>query len=173
MKILEVIETYHKQNNQVTLGNVAKPSGDLKIWIYLNSKEKGECINITVGPQKTSGEICNELSERMKEPGYGLCLEEVICNNTMFRPLHHTERILDVVLRWSYWDELDRKDNCLVLRKNDIFQAIAPLAKPPILVGGEYKFADQKSKSFKTYQFQFTCAKLCYYKDKSVRRFAK
>lgn len=167
MKILEVLESYHKKINQVTLANVSKPSGDLKIWIYLNSKENGECINITVGPQKTSGEICNELSDKMKEPGYRLCLEEVICNNSMFRPLHHTERILDVVLRWSYWDETDRKDNCLVLRKNDVFQAVAPLAKPPILVGGEYKFADQKSKSFKTYQFQFTCAKLCYYKDKS------
>lgn len=104
----------------------------------------------------------------MQHPSYLLCLEEVICNESMSRPLHHTERILDTVLRWGYWDDIDRKDNMLVLRRNDLFQQVAPLVKPPVMLCEEFKFADQKSKSFKSYQFQFSHAKLSYFKDKSV-----
>jgi len=38
-------------------------------------------------------------------------------------------------------------------------------------MSGELRFADQKSKSFKTYPFEFSQAKLCYYKDKRVSHF--
>lgn len=124
-----------------------------------------------MSPQKTSDEICKELSDKMGHPSYLLCLEEVICNGSMFRPLHHTERVLDTVLRWGYWDERDRKDNCLVLKKNDLLQHVAPLVKPSLVVCEELKFADYKSKSFKSYQFEFSRAQLCYFKDKSVSNF--
>lgn len=43
-KILEVLERHHISNN----GLRGAPSGDLKIWIYLLSRE-GECVNVTVG----------------------------------------------------------------------------------------------------------------------------
>lgn len=42
-KILEVLEKHHVSNN----GLRGAPSGDLKIWIYLLSKE-GKCVNVAV-----------------------------------------------------------------------------------------------------------------------------
>lgn len=42
-KILEVLEKHHFSNN----GPRKAPSGDLKMWIYISSKD-GECVNVTV-----------------------------------------------------------------------------------------------------------------------------
>ena len=42
-KILEVLEKHHGSNN----GLRGAPSGDLKIWIYIFSRD-GECVNVTV-----------------------------------------------------------------------------------------------------------------------------
>lgn len=42
-KILEILEKHHGSNN----GLRGAPSGDLKIWIYIFSRD-GECINVTV-----------------------------------------------------------------------------------------------------------------------------
>lgn len=42
-KILEVLEKHHVSNN----GPRGAPSGDLKIWIYIFSRD-GECVNVTV-----------------------------------------------------------------------------------------------------------------------------
>lgn len=193
MKILEVLESYHNNSNHV---QSKKRSGDLKIWIHLNSVNKEDCINISVSatvdkvcsltresctlkffafnqvsPQKVSNEICKELCEKLMQPSHILCVEEVICNGSLTRPLHYSERIFDTVLRWGYWDDADRKDNYLVLKKNDIFQELLPLSRPPVVFCEELRFADQKSKVFKSYQFEFAQAKLCCYKDKSVSFF--
>lgn len=42
-KILEILEKHHGSNN----GLRGAPSGDLKIWIYIFSRD-GECVNVTV-----------------------------------------------------------------------------------------------------------------------------
>lgn len=47
-KILEVLEKHHVSNN----GLRGAPSGDLKIWIYLFSKDE-ECVNVTVNKKKS------------------------------------------------------------------------------------------------------------------------
>lgn len=111
-----------------------------------------------------------ELSEKMKLPAYDLQLEELVLNDSLRRPVHYSEKVLDVVLRWGYWDEPDRKDNCLVLTsmnkykqfdKGDAFEVLSE----------ELKFADNKSKTFKMFTFKFTQMKLCYFKDKTVSFF--
>lgn len=45
-KIREVLEKHH--NTYASIPQSFKPSGDLKVWIYLKSKENGENVNITV-----------------------------------------------------------------------------------------------------------------------------
>lgn len=45
------------------------------------------------------------------------------------RPLHHSERVLETVARWGYWDPEDRKDNVLILKKDQLYKDIAPLVK--------------------------------------------
>ncbi|XP_063986375.1 arf-GAP with Rho-GAP domain, ANK repeat and PH domain-containing protein 1 [Diachasmimorpha longicaudata] len=161
-KILEVLERHHASNN----GMRSAPSGDLKIWIYLFEKE-GECCNVTIGPQKTASDICKELAGKTKIPAHELSLDESILDGTLQRPLHHAEKVLEVVVRWGYCDPEDRKDNILILKKNSLYRDIVPRIKPPMTVSGELKFADTKSKYFKSHTFEFSQAKLHCYKDKA------
>lgn len=120
-KILEVLERHHASNNGVR----GAPSGDLKIWIYLFGKD-GECCNVTIGPQKIASDVCKELAEKTKMPAHELCLEESILDGSLQRPLHHAEKVLEVVARWGYCDTDDRKDNILILRKDRLYRDIVP-----------------------------------------------
>jgi hypothetical protein len=72
-----------------------------------------------------AGELCIDLANKTSSPAHELCLEEVVCAGALTRPLHHTERVLDVVLRWGYWSDADRKDNCLVLCRNTVLKEAA------------------------------------------------
>ncbi|EGI60849.1 Arf-GAP with Rho-GAP domain, ANK repeat and PH domain-containing protein 2 [Acromyrmex echinatior] len=160
-KMLEILEKHHVSNN----GLRGAPSGDLKIWIYILSPN-GECVNVTIGPQKTAFDVCRELAEKTNLPSHELCLEEYTLSGALERPLHHNERVLEAVARWGYWDSDDRKDNVLILRKDRLYKDIVPLVKPPMTISGELKFADIKTKNLKTYLFEFSQAKLFCYKDK-------
>lgn len=45
-RILEALKLYNLSNGNVP--QPSKPSGDLKIWIYLGSKDSENCVNVTV-----------------------------------------------------------------------------------------------------------------------------
>lgn len=94
-------------------------------------------------------------------------LEEVICNDSMRRTVHIDEVVLDVVLRWSYWDEDDRKHNYLVVTQNKILHDMEVL-RPTTSVCGELRLATEAIKSFKLHMFEVQNTKLCYFKDKQV-----
>ncbi|XP_018335487.1 arf-GAP with Rho-GAP domain, ANK repeat and PH domain-containing protein 1 [Agrilus planipennis] len=141
-----------------------KSSGDLRVWIYLHNKD-GETFNVAIGPHKTAYDVCLELSSKAKIAVHELILEEFVLNGNLYRPVHYKEKVLDVVLRWGYWCEADRKDNILVL---------SPLCKywefiqdKFLPVSGELKFADNKSRMFKNFIFELAQAKLTCYKDKT------
>ncbi|KAK7590403.1 hypothetical protein V9T40_002016 [Parthenolecanium corni] len=163
-KIREVLEKHH--NSYSTKPQKPTWSGDLRVWIYLMSKESGNYENITINPTKTCESVCQELASRVNMQPHLLCLEEVICNESLRRPLHYKERLFDCVLRWSYWDEVDRKNNYLLLTPNNIVREILPLAKFPLTVYNELFYADRKMKSFKNHYFEFSGGTLCFYKDK-------
>lgn len=95
-------------------------------------------------------------------------LEEVICNESMRRIVHNDETVLDVVLRWGYWDEDDRKDNYLVVKENSALHEMESLRHNISLVCGELKIATESSKAFKLHMFEFQNGCLCYFKDKQV-----
>lgn len=141
-----------------------KASGDLRIWVYLYNKE-GQTFNIAIGPQKTAYEVLVELSTKKNLEVHELQLEEHVLNDNLVRPIHHSEKVLDVVLRWGYWDEPDRKDNALIL--SPVSKYWEYIQDKPLPVSGELKYADCKTKTFKGYTFEFAQAKLSYYKDKT------
>lgn len=85
------------------------------------------CTFFQINPTKTCESVCQELASRVNMQPHLLCLEEVICNESLRRPLHYKERLFDCVLRWSYWDEVDRKNNYLLLTPNNIVREILPL----------------------------------------------
>jgi len=45
-RILEALKQYNLSNGNVP--QPSKPSGDLKVWIYLGSKDNENCVNVTV-----------------------------------------------------------------------------------------------------------------------------
>ena len=80
-----------------------------------------------IGPQKTAFDVCRELGDKVGCPPHELCLEEFDLLGSLERPLHHSEKVLEVVARWGYWDTEDRKDNVLILRKDRLYKDIVPL----------------------------------------------
>lgn len=82
---------------------------------------------LQISPQREALDVCNELCPKMNVYGHELCLLESVLGGVLIRPLHHSERVLDTVLRWGYWDDTDCKDNCLILVINTILQDIAPI----------------------------------------------
>jgi len=47
-----------------------------------------------IGPRRTAYEVCLELSEKVKMPVHEIILEEVVLGDRLFRPIHHTEKVL-------------------------------------------------------------------------------
>lgn len=45
-RILEALKQFNLSNGNIP--QTSKPSGDLKIWIYLGSKDSDNCVNVTV-----------------------------------------------------------------------------------------------------------------------------
>lgn len=95
-------------------------------------------------------------------------LEEVICENSMRRIVHTDEIVLDVVLRWGYWDEEDRKDNFLLLKENSLLQHIDGLRNTVKEITGLVKYANESTKTFKSYLFGLSDGSVCCFKDKHV-----
>lgn len=140
-----------------------KAAGDLRTWVYVH--DKSTCYQITLTPNKTSSDVCIELCEKAKSESHLLMLEEVICNDTMRRIVHIDEVVLDVVLRWSYWDEDDRKNNYLIVKENKILHDMEAMRQTPS-VCGELRLATEAMKSFKLHMFEVQNSRLCYFKDK-------
>ncbi|XP_044731613.1 uncharacterized protein LOC123294596 [Chrysoperla carnea] len=163
--MLAVLLRYHQSSLNSAAARVS--SGDLQVWIYLNTPNSGDCYHVTLNPHKTAFDICRELCSKMKLPAHEVQVEESVLNGQLNRPIHYTERVLNVVLQWGYWENTDCKDNCLVLRPNTLFKELSTESQRPIAMSGELKYVDDKSKSFKNYMFEFSQAKLSYYKDKN------
>ncbi|XP_047040592.1 arf-GAP with Rho-GAP domain, ANK repeat and PH domain-containing protein 2 [Helicoverpa zea] len=140
-----------------------KAAGDLRTWVYV--LDKSTCHQITLTPNKTSSDICIELCEKAKTESHLLMLEEVICNDSMRRIVHIDEIVLDVVLRWSYWDEDDRKHNYLVVTQNKLLHDMEAM-RSTTSVCGELRLATEAMKSFKLHMFEVQNSRLCYFKDK-------
>jgi len=83
--------------------------------------------------------VCQELAEKTNLPPHELCLEEYTLSGVLERPLHYNERVLEVVARWGYWDSDDRKDNVLILRKDQLYKDIEPMVC--VLKTKQIKFA--------------------------------
>ncbi|CAH1958962.1 unnamed protein product [Acanthoscelides obtectus] len=162
--MLQVLES-HSISMQ---GKVAKKTaGDLRIWIFLHNKD-GKSFNVSIEPTKTAYEVCKELCCHLKLGVHETILEEVILNDKLIRPIHHEEKVLDVVLKWSYWEEQDRKDNYLTIAPlSKYWEYISDSSRLFSPVSGELKFADNRSRLFRQYTFQFSQGKITCFKDKS------
>lgn len=159
--MLAVLQKYHAAAENLT--DAMKKSGDLKVWITIDpnpedDKEEKQQINVTLTPTKTVNDICKELAPKLNRESFAVTLSEIILNDTLQRPLHHNDKVFDIVLKWSYWPEADRKNNYLRLTPiqfmKDVERALKVL--PSVTPNKELKFADNKTKSFKSYTLELT-----------------
>uniref|UniRef100_A0A182J0D4 Uncharacterized protein n=1 Tax=Anopheles atroparvus TaxID=41427 RepID=A0A182J0D4_ANOAO len=166
--MLAVLQKYHAAAEN--LSDAVKHSGDLKVWITIDcsappdgheaatsaTPEENPQVNVDVTPTKTASDVCKELATKTKYPWYKLTLYEVIANGALIRPIHYSEKVLEIVVRWTYWEEADRKHNYLTLKPtttlNDVYRTIqkAPVLTPTM----EVKFADRKTKGLRNIQLQ-------------------
>ena len=141
-----------------------KRSGDIRMWIYIESRTSGDCISLILHPSLTAAEAVSRAgqeagleAERVEE----MMIHEVVLGGALERPLHHTDKLLDVTLRWGSWAESDRHDNYLLLKTNQFYSEALPDALPPLSVAAELMFSDSL-KSSKFSQVWFSIARACY-----------
>ncbi|XP_017852891.1 uncharacterized protein LOC108606877 isoform X2 [Drosophila busckii] len=150
-----------------TLKDAVKQSGDIKIWISLNpnpenTTEEKTQVNATISPTKSAYELCREYAAKMGLATHQLTLYEVILNGSLERPLHHDTKVFDVILNWSYWPEEDRKHNYLMVRPLELLREVQRAVKnlATVTPGKELRFADYRTKSFKSLQCELRDGKI-------------
>ncbi|XP_039429215.1 uncharacterized protein LOC120412693 isoform X2 [Culex pipiens pallens] len=158
--MMQVLQKYHAAAENIS--DTVKHSGDFKVWITIDcdgkdggSEDKTQ-INVTLTPTKTASDICKELAGKTPYQWYQLTLFEVIGDGALVRPVHYSEKALESVLRWTYWEEADRKSNYLAVRPNTLLNdVIRQIQKAPVLTPiTELKFADRKSKTLRSFKLQ-------------------
>ncbi|XP_077517714.1 rhoGAP_ARAP and RA_ARAPs domain-containing protein RhoGAP15B isoform X1 [Amblyomma americanum] len=146
-----------------------RPAGDILVGVYVYSKDWGHCINVKLSPAMTAGALCKHTMQQLniKEPTNKMAVFEVICEQDLERPLHHSEPVLSVVVRWANWDASFAKSNYLCVKNNYVYDEIAPLVsnRQPLSVFSELRFAEARQKSFKKSVLEFTGGKITQYKD--------
>ena len=90
----------------------------------------------------------------------GLVLHEVVMGGALQRPIHHSELVLDVTLKWGSWGEQERRDNYLLLKRSILYEEALAHAVPPLSVFGEAFYSDLKMKNFKKYMLSMSNARL-------------
>lgn len=146
-----------------------RPAGDILVGVYVYSRDWGHCINVKLSPSMTAGALCKHTMQQLniKEPINKMAVFEVVCEQDLERPLHHSEPVLSVVVRWANWDSSFAKSNFLCIKNNYVYDEIAPLVsnRQPLSVFSELRFAEARQKSFKKSVFEFTGGKITQYKD--------
>lgn len=141
-------------------------SGEVMMFVYIDTKTGGECVSIAVTPKMTAQELQVRALRKSKFKGdpSDFILHEVILGGQMERPIHYNEQIYEVTLKWWQWSEEDRRDTYLLLKRNVFWEDALPCAVPPLSVFGEAMFSDNtrssKASNFKKFQFSMNNAKL-------------
>lgn len=164
--MLNVLQKYHAAAEN--LSDTVKKSGDLKVWITIDAcpdsldNDDKQQFNVTLTPTKTVYDVCKELSMKLKKEPHDVTLSEMILNGQLQRPLHYKEKVFDIVLKWSYWPESDRKNNYLQLAPIRYLKEVERALKmlPIVSPNKELKFADRKTKSLKSYTLELNDNKI-------------
>ena len=130
------------------------------MWVYLDTRSSGNCICVVVHPTMTAFEMTQTVIREAKRlddddaASKNWMLHEVVLGGMLERPIHHSEIMLDVTLKWGTWSEQDRRDNYLLLKTNTFYDEALPCAVPPLSVFGEAYFSDNKAgkATFKKHQ---------------------
>lgn len=135
------------------------------MFVYLDTRSGGDCVSVAITPKMTAFELRKQVIKKATYQGdvSKFVLHEVILGGQLERPIHYTELIYDVTLKWWEWPEEDRRDTYLLLKRNTLLEEAIPAAIPPPSVFGEAYFGDNLKGSkghFKKYQFSMNNARI-------------
>ncbi|QQP38474.1 Uncharacterized protein FKW44_019052, partial [Caligus rogercresseyi] len=140
---------------------------DLRIWVYIDTKTSENCVGLVVQPSMRALEMTQRVLQQTNRESASTShfLHEVVLEGSLERPLHHSELMLDVNLRWGSWSPEDRKNNALLLKKNSFYEEALSRAIPPLNFYVEAHFGENRARSkFNKYLFSMSNAKVTYYK---------
>ncbi|CAG2106239.1 unnamed protein product, partial [Medioppia subpectinata] len=120
-------------------------------------------------------ELLNEAKRRemgakaganIKDNADRLSVYEIVYNEQLERPVHHTDIVLAVTLSWVKWSQQYSRDNYLCVRTNTLYNQLAGQLRDqtPITIFSELRYADHRSKGFKKVLVEFIGARLSVYK---------
>ncbi|XP_023322397.1 arf-GAP with Rho-GAP domain, ANK repeat and PH domain-containing protein 3 isoform X2 [Eurytemora carolleeae] len=164
-RLLDVLEKI----NYPTPSTV-KRSGDVRMWCYIETRTCGKCVSISLHPSLTAGEaVLLVAKEANLQEFQNMLIHEVVLGETLERPVHFSEKLLDLTLRWGSWQDADRHNNYLLLKENKLYADAVPCAIPPLSIFSEIQFSENKPKSkFSKLLFSVSNASItCYKEDKS------
>lgn len=137
--------------------------------MYVDTKSSGNCVCVVAKPSMTALEMTQKvMQEKGLGPDCGLVLHEAILGGALQRPIHYSELVLDVALKWGSWCEEDRRDNYLLLKKNILYEEAIHQTSSTFSVFGEAFFADLKMKSFKKVNLSMSNARLTLSKNEDI-----
>ncbi|OQR75879.1 arf-GAP with Rho-GAP domain, partial [Tropilaelaps mercedesae] len=142
-----------------------RPAGDILVGVHIYNREWGRCLNIKLTPMMTAFELCRSVRTQLKlaDSANTLAVFEMICDQQLERPLHHSESVFRTVLRWTDWDTEFTKGNYLLVRRNYIYDDVVNFRNnvmQPLANSSEILFAEAGSKTFKKVSMEFARAAL-------------
>jgi len=164
----KLVEVLDKINNPTP--STLKRSGDIRMWCYIETRTGGKCVSISLHPSLTAGEAVHLVAKEADiQDLQGLLIHEVVLGECLERPVHYTEKMLDLTLRWGIWEDGDRHNNYLLLKRNLLYADAVACAIPPLSIFSEIQFCDNKPKSkFCKFLFSVSNASItCYKEDKN------
>ena len=83
------------------------------MFVHIDTRAGGDCVSLAVTPKMTAHELqrraVRKSSHASGANASAFVLHEVIMGGEMERPVHHSELIYDVTLKWWRWPEEDRR----------------------------------------------------------------
>jgi hypothetical protein len=118
------------------------------VWIYVDSKTEGQHVCLVIYPKMTVMEATTRVWQQLdKEYKVTHILHEMILKEELERPMHHEEIVWDSILKWSDWQEEDRKYNYLVLKEmRNEFKESLKRVNPSIKFYGEVNYSPNAAK---------------------------
>ncbi|XP_052824184.1 arf-GAP with Rho-GAP domain, ANK repeat and PH domain-containing protein 1 isoform X3 [Octopus bimaculoides] len=155
----KIQEACEKMEN---LKKVSVVSDSLLLHLYVGVYDS-QPIATTVSWTMNGGDILERVQPKICLKGVDWILYETVCNGTLERPIHSTENIEDVLSQYKFWDETDARETRLLVKQSHLCVNFKEYFDPSKTLMAELEFCEKKVS--RKYWFEFSQAKLSYYKD--------
>lgn len=122
-----------------------------------------EPIMINGSFQMSAEDLLKSVKQKIFLKDVNWLLFEVVSQGMLERPVHLFEVIGDVIGQWQNWDDADARSAVLLVRQAHLSTQLREHYDPGHSLIAELEFSDKKG--IKKYLFEFSQAKLSYYKD--------